>query len=317
MDLPYKFIVTGSGSLELKEKIGESLTGRKHLIEMNTVTFKEFLDYKTNYKYSDRLDSYCRIETENLYLLLNEYLLFGGYPKVITSGGIALKKEVMDEIFTSYITKDITYLLGLRSPEKFTKFIRILSVQSGKIINFSKLASDVGTSHDTLKDYFWYAQQTFVIRRITPYFTNPKKELTKSPTVYFRDLGMCNYACGRIGIFNMENQGFIFQNFIYLLLREKVTHSFSTINYWRTKDKAEVDFIIQVNGNPTPVEVKYSHLKNSTISRSYRSFINKYKPETGYIINLSLDRTVTIDTTQVQFIPFWKVIFGDTINILQ
>ena len=68
MDLPYKFVVTGSGSLELKEKISEALTGRKHLLHMWPVSFYEYLDYKTAYKYSDRLQDFCSIESNKLQL---------------------------------------------------------------------------------------------------------------------------------------------------------------------------------------------------------------------------------------------------------
>ncbi|MDR2411708.1 MAG: AAA family ATPase [Candidatus Peribacteria bacterium] len=51
LDLNYKFIVSGSGSLELKEKIHESLAGRKRVFECFPINFKEFVNYKTNYKY--------------------------------------------------------------------------------------------------------------------------------------------------------------------------------------------------------------------------------------------------------------------------
>src|SRR3989339_1568536 len=52
MNLPYKFIVSGSGSLELKERIHESLAGRKRVFTLPTVSFLEFVNYKTEYKYS-------------------------------------------------------------------------------------------------------------------------------------------------------------------------------------------------------------------------------------------------------------------------
>src|SRR3990167_2573098 len=52
MNLPYKFIVTGSGSLELKEKIHESLVGRKRFFTLDPVSFPEFLNYQTDYKFA-------------------------------------------------------------------------------------------------------------------------------------------------------------------------------------------------------------------------------------------------------------------------
>ena len=47
--LPYKFMVSGSGSVDLKARIKESMVGRKRVYELYPVSLKEFADYKTNY----------------------------------------------------------------------------------------------------------------------------------------------------------------------------------------------------------------------------------------------------------------------------
>jgi len=64
MDLPYKFVLSGSGSIELKEKIGESLAGRKLIVPVDTISFEEFLDYRTDYKYTGRLNLFLSLEKE-------------------------------------------------------------------------------------------------------------------------------------------------------------------------------------------------------------------------------------------------------------
>ncbi len=307
MGLPYKFIVTGSGSLELKEKISESLAGRKHLIEMNPVSFLEFVDYKTNYKYSKRLNLFFETEPDKTKLFLNEYLLYGGYPAVITANTDQRKKEIMNEIFVSYITRDISFLLGLRQPDKFIRLIQLLAVQTGGLINFSQLSQDTGIRMETLKTYLWYAEQTYIINTIKPYFTNLKKEITKSPVIYFNDLGMLNFS--RNNIFGSTDVGMLFQNFIFLVLREKYSKGLAKINYWRTKDKAEVDFVLHTEEGVIPVEVKHKSLKKATITRSLRNFISKYSPATGMIVNNELDETVIIGKTPVKFIPFWRLFY--------
>lgn len=307
MNLPYKFIITGSGSLELKEKVGEALTGRKDLLEMDTVSFREFVDYRTKYKYTDRLDDYFSVETEKTHALMDEYLIFGGYPKIVTSDNIQLKTDVMNEIFSSYITKDISYLLEVRATDKFTKMIKLLAVQSGGIINYAQLASDTGVSVDTLKNYLWYAEKTFIISIVKPFFTNTKKELTKSPVVYFHDLGMLNFASGNFAQINTD-KAFVFQNFVFNLLRKTFQTVLNPVQFWRTKDKAEVDFVVQQNGDVIPVEVKFSKLKKTAITRSFRSFINRYQPRKAMVVNISLDETITLDKTQIEFIPYWKLV---------
>ena len=307
MGLPYKFVVTGSGSLELKEKISEALTGRKYVIEMPPVSFTEFVNFKTGYKYKNRIGLFFDIEKEKTNLFLNEYLMFGGYPAIVTADNKVRKTELMNEIFKSYITKDISYLLGIRAPDKFVKLIQILSTYTGSLINFTNLSNETGLKTDTLKTYLWYAEQTFIINTVKPYFTNAKKEITKSPVVYFNDTGMCNYSSGRYGSFVIDKDGFIFQNFVYSVLKSIVTEGLSSINYWRTKDNAEVDFIVHAGETPIPVEVKYSNLKKPSVSRSFRNFIKKYSPKTGIIVNTGLEDKIKIGETTVLFVPYWKL----------
>ncbi len=305
MDLPYKFVVTGSGSLELKEKLSESLTGRKHLIEMKAVNFIEFVNYKTNYKYENRIDKFFKIEPQKTSLLLNEYLSFGGYPAVVTEVTAERKLEIMNEIFISYITKDISFLLGVRYPDKFVKMIKLLAVQVGGILNYSQLAQDIGIRVETLKTFLWYAEQTYIISIIKPYFTNRKKELTKSPTVYFNDIGMLNFSRNRFEVNNTDRM--IFQNFIFTILDQKFKQGLSEINFWRSKDKAEVDFVVHIKEGIMPIEVKYKNIQKSTITRSFRSFVSNYKPNKGVFVNLSYRDSIIINKTKVDFIPYWEL----------
>jgi predicted AAA+ superfamily ATPase len=74
MNLAYKFVITGSGSIELKGKINESLAGRKRVFEMMPVNFVEFVNYKTNYKYDKKLPLYFDVEKEHTFIHLKEYL---------------------------------------------------------------------------------------------------------------------------------------------------------------------------------------------------------------------------------------------------
>ena len=273
---------------------------------MSSVTFSEFVNYKTNNKYKNRLQRFFEIETSKTKLYLDEYIRYGGYPAVIATTKSSRKKEIMDEIFTSYVSKDISYLLDVRHPDKFVRMLQLLSVQAGSIMNYSQLASDVGVRVETFKNYLWYAEQTFIINIVSPFFTNRKKEITKSPTVYFNDIGLCNYLRGSID--NSRIEGMIFQNFVFLLLKQIYQKPLAKINFWRSKEKAEVDFIVHKDNEIIPVEVKYSELKKETISPSFRSFIQKYSPKTAFLVNLSLNSQIKLGDTEVKFIPFWKLL---------
>jgi len=309
MQTPYKFIVSGSGSVELKEKVHESLTGRKRIFELNTVSLKEFVDFKTEYKYEDRLNKFFQINMAEGLSLLMEYLNFGGYPRVILEDTLEEKLKIIDEIYRSYIEKDIAYLLRVERVDAFGNLIRLLAGQIGNIINLNELSSTLGISVQTVKNYLTYAERTFIVKKLTPYFRNLRKEISKSPVMYFNDIGMRNFSFGRFGRYRMLSEmGFLFQNLVYHLLYERIRHDGSTIHFWRTKDKAEVDFIISKGDEVTPVEVKCKELKDKVVARSLKGFINRYNPAEAWVVNIGYRDEEKIGQTRVRFIPFFELL---------
>lgn len=306
MDLPYKLIVSGSGSLELKGKIHESLLGRKKLFELSTVSFHEFLNYMTNYKYEDRIERFYSIEKERTREYILEYLNFGGYPRVILEERQSDKQSIINEIFRSYIEKDISYLLKVEKIEAFESMVMFLASQTGQLVNFSELSSSVGTSVVTILNYIKYGEGTFIFKKLTPFFRNVRNEITKSPKIYFTDLGFRNYSLGKFGLLSdPADLGAVFENFIFLILKEKISNSPFGLHFWRTKDKAEVDFILNISGNIIPFEVKFNG--KGKISRSFRNFLSRYVPSKAYIVTSNYENKINIGNTYVEFIPFWQL----------
>ncbi len=309
LKLPYKFIVTGSGSLELKERIHESLIGRKRIFELSTITFEEFVHYKTEYRYQETLPQFFETETENARKLLDEYLNFGGYPRVVLEDVLAEKNHVINEIYQSILQKDIAYLLQVEKTEAFSSLVKTLASQSGKLVNYAAHTSALGISFQTAKKYLWYAQQIFLVDLITPFARNVRKEITQAPVSYFQDLGLRNYALGLFGCLRSPAEmGFVFQNLVYLTLKTCIKPGATALHFWRTKDKAEVDFVIEVGRELIPIEVKFQSLGREEIPRSLRSFIAKYGPNDAYIINLNLLKTVMVEKTAVHFMPYYQLI---------
>jgi predicted AAA+ superfamily ATPase len=315
LKLPYKFIVSGSGSLELKEKIHESLVGRKRLFELTTITFDEFIHHKTDYKYRENIAGFLEIEKDKIQQLLMEYMNFGGYPRVVLAPEQTEKTLIIDEIYRSILEKDIAYLLKVDKTDAFSSLIKILSSQIGSLINYSELSSTLNISYQTVKKYLWYSQKIFLLDLISPYARNVRKEITKSPVPYFWDLGMRNYALGILGHTGSPLEGgFIFENLVFLLLKEQVKLGSTKLNFWRTKDKAEVDFILESGRKVVPIEVKYKSLKKARIPRSLRSFVKKYSPDEAYIINLDYKNTLKINKTTLFFFPYYELLYKKIVN---
>lgn len=312
MKLPYKFIASGSGSIELKEKIHESLAGRKRLFELSTLTFEEFVAFKTDYKHIEENGSFEKLAPffdlykERALQYLEEYLNFGGYPKVVLAQTFEEKQAAIADIYQSFLEKDMSILLGIQKTESLTALVRILASQIGNLVNIAELSSTLGISVQTVKNYLWYLEKTYIVRRVSPFFKNARKEITKAPTYYFVDLGLRNFAANLFGNAAASLNGFLFENFVYNSLNNHLQLTPTTIHFWRTKDKAEVDFVLDTGLEVIPVEAKYSHLKRPEMSRSFRSFLTKYKPSKAYIINLSLTQEINIEGVRVCFLPFFN-----------
>ena len=307
MNLGYKFIVSGSGSAELKENIHESLTGRKQIFKLPPLTFEEFVNFKTNYKYEEKLADYFELERVMSRQLLDEYLNFGGYPKVVLEKTQEEKQKLMAELYQSYLERDIVYLLGVQKSEDFTSLVRVVASQIGNLVNTAEISSTLGISVATVKKYLWYLENTFILAKVTPFFKNIRKEITKSPVFYFYDLGMRNYSLGIFGtVTRPHDAGPAFENFVFNIIKQKTTDTASRIHFWRTKDKAEVDFVVNSGKKVIPIEVKYKDLAKPELTRSFRSFIDKYKPQRGYIVHLGKAMRQKINTTTIFFMPYYK-----------
>ena len=126
-----------------------------------------------------------------------------------------------------------------------------------------------------------------------------RKEITKAPTYYFTDLGLRNYAANTFGNATTFSDGFLFENFVYKVLKKNEKLTSTTIHFWRTRDGSEVDFVVNIGQESVPVEVKYSRLKSLEITRSFRSFLSKYNPRVGYIVHLGDSFEATIEKTTV------------------
>jgi len=312
MNLPYKFIVSGSGSLELKEKIHESLAGRKRIFELSTLDFIEFTNYKTDYRYEQNLPEFFALDPQKTQSLLEEYLSFGGYPRVVLEETVNEKRKIIAELYQSYLERDIAYLLGVQKTDRFTALARLMAAQIGQLANISEIANTLNINTATVNNYLWYLEKTFLLHKVTPYFRNMRKELTKTPVFYFYDLGMRNYALGAFGaLVSPTEGGFLFQNFIHTLLRKKVENTSNQIHHWRTTNKAEVDFVLDKNTEVVPIEVKYRKLPVPAATRSFQNFVSAYHPSKGYVIHLGDAMHKAINSAPIYFMKWWQLMFEE------
>ena len=299
--LPVKFILTGSSSFELKAKISEPLTGRKRIFTVYPFDFYEYLlardENLARLLYLKNISNY---DQQSLLNSLYDFINFGAYPRVVLEKNGDKKNKLLKEIYSSYIEKDIIGLLKIKNFSGYLKLLKIIASQVGGLTNYHRLSQATGLSFRTVESYLEILEQTFVIGKLTPFFKNTKKELSKMPKVYFIDSGLRNFALSSFGNFkDREDKGKLLENYIFSVFAKKQK---GNVYFWRTKDKSEVDFIIQNNENIIPMEIKAVELTKPEITRSFRNFIMRYNPKEGFLVNLAYRGEITINKTKVCFI---------------
>lgn len=316
MNRPYKFIISGSGSLELKAKIPESMAGRKQLFVVNPINFEEYVNFKTGYQYEEKLTDFFALEKEKTERLFSEYLAFGGYPRVVLAQTAKDKQAEMQEIYRSFIDRDIRDLLHLEKTDEFGDLVKIIASQIGGMVNIKELSSTINLDEKTIKHYLSYLEQTFIIKKVTPFYRNTRKEVTKAPIYYFYDTGLRNWLLGLFGLPEIPGPlgGHLFENGIFNILREKLELTPAQIHFWRTRDQAEVDFVLETGLEVVPMEAKCSKLTGLEIQRSYRSFLEKYQPKIGYLVHLGEEKQTVINGTKIYSIPFSGLLAKDFLS---
>ena len=298
LHLPLKIIVSGSSSIEIRSKVHEALTGRKVVFHVNPFDLEE-MSYTMFPK--EHFTEVIKNE-DDFKQLLNNYLTYGGYPAVAVEKNNKMKEHILKEIFHSYIEKDIKSFLKVENERAFVNLVKILSSQIGNLVNKDELSNTLGIHKNTLENYLFYLEQTFILDFVRPFYKNPRKELLKNPKIYFNDLGLRNFAIASFGEFEFRaDKGSLFENFFYLCLKSKLSPAVP-IHFWRTKAGAEVDFVVLNGVNPIPFEVKAANLNELRISKSLRSFLQNYQPLKGYYFNLSLKDKTKFEKTTISFL---------------
>ncbi len=293
-----KIFISGSSAVELSINAVKYLAGRIFVFNLYSFSFGEYLSYKDNNLYrlisTETNPSSIIIDKVNSYL--DEYITYGGYPRVVLANDEDEKKEVLKNLLNIYLLRDIKYVAGIVDEAKMYKLLKALSLQIENVIVYNELANLVGVNTIKLKEYLDILEKVFLVKKIVPFFTNKRVELVKNPEVFFFDLGLRNVIINNfLKLEDRGDSGAMLENFVF---RELVDND---LKYYRTKNGAEVDFILN---DTTPIEVK-SNLSDFKISKSFHYFLENYKPLKGYLLNLNRVGKKEIKGIKVEFLPLF------------
>ncbi|MCD4698450.1 MAG: ATP-binding protein [Bacteroidales bacterium] len=202
-----KLIVSGSSSFEIKSKFKDTLVGRTVNFELFPLDFEEFLWFrKQTINLKETINDKIIIgELLNFY---KEYILFGGYPKIVLTEEVKIKEKYLQQIIDTYIKGDIRDLANIRHIDKFNKLLHVLASQTGQLLNVSELANTTKIARQTVEEYLFILQQTYILKLINPFSGNIRSELFKTPKIFFYDTGLMNMLSKKHLPKNIEGSAF-------------------------------------------------------------------------------------------------------------
>jgi len=255
-----QLLLSGSSALEINNSTQESLTGRKFEYHLFPISWEEFEGHV----------GYVEAAAQ-----LEERLIFGMYPDVINNRADA--RDVLKQLTSSYLYKDILALTGIKKPDLLDKLLKALALQMGSEVSYNELSKLLEIDKATVSKYIDLLEKTFIVFRLNSFSRNQRNEIKNNRKIYFYDNGIRNMIIKNLNPLEIRNdKGALWENF---LISERIKMQtyyqvYANNYFWRTVQKQEIDFIEESNGNILAVEFKWNSRGKNKIPTS---FIETYK----------------------------------------
>ncbi len=218
---------------------------------------------------------------------IEERLAYGEMP------GIVLLDEddrgaVLKSFTTAHLEEEIRKEALVSDWGAFVGFLRLAAAESGCMINFAAISQQIGLSLPTVKSYYQLLEDMFIGFRLPAYKKSPRKNLLSTPRFFFTDVGICQAARGirpsRDVV--MSDPGRYFEQWVIAELWKRVQYiGKGELHYFCTKDGAEIDAVLDIDGKIIPIAVKWTERPSRKDARHLFQFIKEAPKATqGYIV---------------------------------
>lgn len=235
------FRLTGSNQTEIDRALKESLAGRISIFRVHGLSVHELIAHDKN-------------------LELKKMLFRGGFPELWVRTELSAISFLNDYIST-FIEKDIALTAGVEKLSAFTAVLRLLAARTGELLNFESLGNDAGVAGKSVKDWISLLEHNGILHILKPYHSNLNKRLIKMPKTYFIDSGLCvrlQSHQSEESILSTPQAGHLFENLVIseaIKTRDHFRASWE-MHFWRTKEKEEIDLIVESAQNMTLLQIK-------------------------------------------------------------
>lgn len=235
-----KWILTGSQQFVLMQQVSESLAGRVRIINLGTLNTSE-------------------LKRTQLYSNPRNFLWKGGFPEIWAEN--LDSNDFFDDYIQTYLERDLKQILNVTNLRDFRRFLSLLALRAGQLVNYSEISKEVGVSVNTIKSWVGALTISGIIVLLPPYYNNLGKRLIKAPKLYFSDNGL---VASLLNINSLEaldkspHLGNIWENFVFTEFLKEGYKAGNDIFFFRDQNGVEVDFIVEKNGKVFLVDAKTS-----------------------------------------------------------
>lgn len=255
-------IVSGSSAFDINNVTQEPLTGRKFEYQLFPISWNEF----------EADAGYIKARQQ-----LEIRLVYGMYPDVINNLGE--EYEILKNLVSSYLYKDILSLSGIRKSEVLEKILKALALQVGSEVSYNEIAQLVGVDKNTVSNYIDLLEKTFVIFRLNSFSKNLRNEIKANRKIYFYDNGVRNFLIGNYSSWDLrQDKGALWENFLVSERMKYLSYggSLAKTYFWRTTQQQEIDYLEVDGDNIRAFEFKWSSTKKAKLPKPFK---DAYNPE--------------------------------------
>ncbi len=269
-NLKGKWILTGSQQFVLMQQVSESLAGRVRILNLGSLSATELNQAK---------------------LLGNkrDFLWKGGFPEIWAENLNA--GEFFNDYIQTYLERDLKQILNVTNLRDFRRFLSLLALRVGQLINFSEVSKEVGVAANTIKAWVNALEISGLVILLPPYYNNFGKRIIKTPKLYFCDNGLVASLLNidsPEALNNSPYYGNIWENMVFTeYIKEGFTPG-KNIFFFRDQNGVEIDFIIEIDGKILLIEAKASE-RPDTRKLNFNKISPLFNSQTSSIVACNVE----------------------------
>jgi len=255
-----QIIVTGSSTMNLLDKTQESLTGRKKVYTLYPVSWEEAAK---------------RVSASAATKKLETFLIYGSYPQVVTAKKNQDKVDVLKELKTSYLYRDVFDFQGMKNADVFMSLVKALAHQIGNEVSYTELSNLLKINRATVERYVHVLEQSFIVFRLPVFTQNKRRELSKLRKIYFYDVGIRNAVINNFNpLDKRDDLGALWENFMVVeRMKYREYHHIEANQYfWRTYDGSEIDLVEEREGLLYGFEFKWKPREHARVLAKWNEY---------------------------------------------